>query len=480
MKVLLPASEVAPIVKLGGLGDVIGSLPKALDKLGVDIDVIVPYYPNAKVDGLKVYKSVEIEVPFDNKSNIVEVFNTKLPGSNVDVLLLRNALYFASGGKDAFQNNVTETQMYAFFDRAVVEYIKSQFNIYDLVHCNDWHTGLITHLLADEVGNTRPATLFTIHNLGYQGVGGSELVQDVGIVPGEHRLIDWDIEDGDLNLLLQGVTSSDFINAVSETYAKEILTEEYGGNLAEVLRSREGRIRGILNGIDYEQFPRDYDTSNWKEKKAEYKQNLQKELNLDVDAHKPLFSFIGRLDPNQKGLDILHESLPAFVEKGAQFILLGSGDSEWEEKLAALGNQAALSKDLSINIAFDVELAQRIYKGSDFLVVPSKYEPCGLIQMIAMWYGTLPVVHATGGLKDSVDDGKTGIVFDSYSSKDFIEGVARGIKLFESPKYNEMVVATMSKDFSWDASAQKYMKLYEDVIKIKNETPVLYDEEEEL
>ncbi len=176
MKVLLVASEVSPIVKLGGLGDVIGALPKALQEIGVNIDVIVPFYPSVKTENLNMYKSLDLNVPFGGAVYPVGVFRTKLVGSDVDAFLLQNSHFFAKGGKDAFANNIGETEMFIFFNRAVVEFVKSQFNTYDLIHCNDWHTGLITHLLKDEIGDTRPATLFTIHNILYQGVGDSSLV----------------------------------------------------------------------------------------------------------------------------------------------------------------------------------------------------------------------------------------------------------------------------------------------------------------
>ena len=184
MKVLLAASEVAPIIKMGGLGDVIGALPKALEKISVNVDVIVPFFPSAKTEGLQLYKSFDLHVPFANKNNVVEVFKTKLPDSNVDLYLLKNEEYFVAGGSNFFANNMTETQMFAFFDKAVVEYVKSSLNTYDIIHCNDWHTGLVTTMLKDELGNERPRTLFTIHNLNYQGIGGPALLRDTGIVPG--------------------------------------------------------------------------------------------------------------------------------------------------------------------------------------------------------------------------------------------------------------------------------------------------------
>jgi starch synthase len=466
MKALLAASEVAPIIKIGGLGDVIGSLPKALEKIGVNEDVIVPFYPSAKTEKLNIYKNFEMEVPFNGASHAVEVFSTKLPNSNVNVFLLKNAHYFATGGTNFFANNISETEMYSFFCRSVVEYIKARFNNYDIVHCNDWHTGLITHLLQDELGAERPATLFTIHNLMYQGIGDPAILKEIGIVPGAHPLIDWDISDGDINFMQQGITASDFINAVSPTYAQEILTPEFGGQFCEILEARKARLTGILNGIDYSQFPRDFDLSNCKNAKQQHKTELKKLLGLSEVSDKPIFSFVGRIDPNQKGMDIMYEAIPEIVKGGGQFVLLGKGLPEWEEKLNKLSEQKELSADVSINLKFDVDLANKLYAATDYLVVPSRYEPCGLIQMIGMWYGAVPVVHAVGGLKDTVKDGFNGYVFNEYTSQALNESITRALKAYKAKESDVFVENALKEDFSWDKSAVEYMELYEKVIKL--------------
>lgn len=469
MKILLAASEVAPIVKLGGLGDVIGSLPKALEQIGVDADVIVPFYPTAKIEKLKVYKSITIYVPFDGVEHTVEIHKTKLPNSNVDVLLVKNDEFFTLGGKNAFLKNRAETEMFSFFSRCVVEYIKSSFNTYDLIHCHDWHTGLVTHLLQDELHAQRPATLFTIHNLFYQGKSEVELVRELGIVPGEHPLIDYDIQDGDLNLLYQGITSSDFISTVSKNYAQEIKTETFGADLAPTLVDRQDRLVGILNGLDYTFFPRNFDKSNWRAKKAENAAVMRKALNLDENA-KPVFSFISRLDAGQKGLDILFVSIEHILTKGGQFVVLGTGDSMWEAKLTELAKTPKYAGDISINLLFNAELANQIYAGSNFFLVPSRYEPCGLTQMIAMNYGTLPIVRAVGGLKDTVEEGITGFLFEEYSSLQLNNAIDKAIDIVgDNKKYSDMVLNALDRDFSWTKSAVEYKELYDRVIKLKNE-----------
>jgi len=469
MKVLLAASEVAPIIKLGGLGDVAGSLPKALTKLNINIDVIAPYFPFANTSGLKLYKSVDLNVSFNGDNHVVEVWNTKLPDSNVDVLLLKNDYYFSGyGGKG--DTKVSENDTFAFFDAAVVAYIKAKFNTYDLIHCNDWHTGMITGLLTNELGNTRPASIYTIHNLMYQGITGLDALSKFGIVPGTLPLVDYDISDGDLNFMQQGLTSADFINTVSPSYAKEIIEGKYPIEISDIIKSREGRFSGILNGLDYAQFPRNYDNSNWKSLRPTSKKTLKEKLGFKNNSDKPIFAFIGRLDPNQKGIDILHDVVPHIVEKGGQFVLLGSGNPEWEKKYVELGNMPLVKENVSINTKLDLELANLLYSGSDFLVVPSKYEPCGLIQMIAMWYGSLPIVNNTGGLKDSVIDGETGFKFNEYSSSSLRKAIDSAFTTYQTPKMDDMIGKALKADFSWDKSAAEYKKLYGRVLQLRLES----------
>jgi len=465
MKVLLAASEVAPVIKIGGLGDVIGALPKALEKISVNEDVIVPFFPFAKIQNLDIYKSIDLHVPYANRDNLVEVFKAKLPNSNVDLYLLKNSDYFLEGGSNFFANSIAETEMFAFFNRAVVEYVKSALNTYDIVHCNDWHTGLITHLLEDELGAERPRTLFTIHNLNYQGVGNQFLLKNTGIVPGEHPLIDWDLADGDLNMMQQGITSSDYLNTVSPSYAKEILTKEFGAGLEDILKTREGRLSGILNGLDYENYPVPYTKEDYEEGKRIAKRNLLHRLKIDEKfSDLPIISFIGRIDAFQKGLDILYDSLPEIVNKGVVFVLLGTGDKRWEEKLRKLSQDKTVADKFSCNLTFDLELAEMMYAGSDYLLVPSKYEPCGLIQMIAMRYGTLPIVHGVGGLKDTVEHNKNGFVFNRYSSAALASCVSEALSVHGTAEMGAMIEDAMKRDFSWEKSALEYKKLYERIL----------------
>ncbi len=457
MKVLITASEMFPIYKLGGLGDVIGSLPKALDSLGVNVDVIIPFYHSIDAANSHAYKSFELIVPFNNKSNVVQVYKCKIPKSSVNVFLLKNDTYFSSKAK-------SETETFVFFDKAVVEYIKLNFNTYDLIHCNDWHTGMIPNFLKEELGRERPKVLFTIHNLMYQGVGDTSLLKDSGIVPGSNKLIDFDTMDGDLNMLMQGILGCDFISTVSPTYANEILTLKYGGFLSSILKDRVGCLTGILNGIDYTSFPTDINDSTWLTKKKNHKKSLLNKLKLSTNSEKPLFSFVGRLDNGQKGLDILYDALPVLAKNDCNFVLLGTGDPVWEAKFKKLATSKEFKNNVSINISFNLDFANSIYAGSDFFLVPSKYEPCGLTQMISMHYGTLPIVRSTGGLKDSVHHLHNGFVFEDYSAKALKDVLEKSIVIYNTVQYPLMVSNALQTDFSWIKSAKSYLNLYVQIL----------------
>ncbi len=474
MKILLAASEVAPIVKVGGLGDVAGSLPKALQKLGIEADVVIPFYQIIDLHKFKIIKQMTIQVGYANKTHEVGVFKTKLPGSNVDVFLLKNDDYMAHGGSDAFTSLQDEVERFAFFNKALVEFIKASFNTYDLVHCNDWHTGMVTHLLEEEIGEDRPATLFTIHNIAYQGQWDMELVYEMGLSVPEHQILQWDLEDKHVNFMLEGIASSDAVSTVSPTYAKELLFDDIGGPMADILRSRQGRFFGIINGLDYEYFNPKTDVNlvqrfgaeNWKEGKLAVKKALQKELVL-ADKNVPVISLISRLDPNQKGLDIFGDIIGKILEMDVQLIILGKGDKTYEENFKKLASMQKYHDKLSINLGFNEGLARKIYAASDFFLMPSRTEPCGLAQMIAMRYGALPIVHKVGGLKDTVADGKDGFSFTLFKGDALFRTIDKAVKLWGSAKYEGMVKKAMAKDFSWDSSAFDYSELYKKVINFR-------------
>ena len=472
LKILLCASEVAPVIKIGGLGDVVGSLPKALETVGVDADVVVPFFPTAKIESLHIYKSRTLLVMYDAMSHEVEVWTTKLPASNVDLYLLKNDLFFGTGGKEAFLNTPNETQIFAFFDKCVCELVKSMFNTYDVVHCNDWHTGLVPHLLSDELGASRPASIMTIHNISYQGTGAPSVITDVGLTAVAHKSLEWDVSDGDLNLLMQGIMSADFINTVSPSYADELIAQTDSSQIRQVLTARKDRFLGILNGLDYRAFPREFSVTDWQQKKQIIKTKLKDELGMFGDKDRPIFSMISRFDPNQKGLDILSEAVPDIVGLGGDFVLLGSGDKTWEAKFTQLAdrlNKEHGRKAVSVSLLFDAGLANRIYQGSDFFLIPSKFEPCGLTQMIAMWYGAVPVAHAVGGLKDTIKHGRTGFLFEDYSGQALLASIQKCFNIYKSPAHSAIVEECLKQDFSFDKSAKLYKELYDKAVQIRKD-----------
>ena len=549
LRVLLAAAECAPFVKVGGLADVIGSLPKALYKLGVDVRVVIPKYKEISNSKFQIPRKSQIpnskfKTDFGGVEEIT-VHESTLPDSEVPIYFLENQRYLSGGGvyfsKDAFVSGQEEIKRFAFFSKAIVNFQFSISNFQpDIIHCNDWHTGLIPGLLwygprpapsstprrnppgsrgrrggvssrsgsnlppplnapasrfssyarslsqlASAVVSSgaglraaRPATVFTIHNLANQGFSDLSLLKNLDSITSESKLLRWDAEDDNLDLMLQGITAADVISTVSPTYAKEILTPEFGEGLYQVLKAREARLYGILNGIDYEVWNPETDPKiefNYGLKeglagKVGNKIYLQRELGLSVSSEVPLIGMVNRL-AEQKGIDILLEALKGILSFGAQLVILGVGDEEFENQLSTLNSQLSPHKNFAFINRFDEEWAHRIYAGADLFLMPSKFEPCGLVQIIAMRYGALPIVRATGGLKDTVVDSQTGFVFEEYSAEALLEAVERAVGRFgvENTQFRQMVGRAMRQDFSWDTSAREYLNLYQKAVEYKRE-----------
>lgn len=488
LKVLVAAAECAPFVKVGGSADVIGSLPKALHKLGVDVRVVIPCYKEVKNLKLKAKScSSKFKVKFGGTEEVA-VYESKLPGSEVPIYFLENQEYLSGGGvyfsKDAVASEQKEIERFAFFSKAVGEFVKKGEWKPDVVHCNDWHTGLVPGLLKLEAGGSklermlearswkssvqhrasfqassvkRPVSIFTIHNLANQGFSELGLLKNFDSVTQESELIKWDAEDDNLDLMLQGITASDVLNTVSPTYAKEILTPEFGEGLHEVLKAREGRLYGILNGIDDQIWdPRtdskiefNYSLKDGLAGKVGNKVYLQKELGLAASPERPVIGIITRL-AEQKGLDLLLDIFEEVLGLGAQLVILGVGDPEMEQELKVKSEKLKVEKNFAFINRFDEELAHRIYAGSDLFLMPSKFEPCGLVQIIAMRYGALPIVRATGGLKDTVENGETGFVFEEYSPEALFAVIERAVGRFgvKNVEFRQMIARAMRADFS--------------------------------
>ncbi len=456
MKVLFAVWELDPLIKVGGLGDVAASLPRALSILGIDIRIIIPFYKALKLRRSRKKLIKRFTLRYAERNEKVEIYEVAHPVSKVPVYLLKNSKYLdAPVFPDTF----------AFFDKAIVTMVAENHLswIPEIIHCNDVHAALIPLLLKERKMFIK--TMLTIHNLTYQGRTSLDILDKIGIEKNKCQVVQWETKSRQINFLLEGITHADIITTVSPTYALEILTEEYGAGLEEVLRGKEGRIFGVLNGIDDHRRELMRPTQqSWEEEKKISKRYLQKKLGLKVDESIPLLAFIGRLDPKQKGIDILHKMLRTIDLRGYEFVILGKGDLEWEERFQWL--DTFYPKNVACTFIFNDRLANQIYSASDFILIPSKFEPCGLIQMIAMSYGTIPIAHRTGGLIDSIKNGHNGFLFDNYSAEALRETVEKAVSVWrhEKKKYKEMVENALSTDFSWDKSAKDYLRLYEKLI----------------
>ncbi|MDP3245064.1 MAG: glycogen/starch synthase, partial [bacterium] len=470
MNVLFAVWENDPFFKIGGLGDVARSLPGALKKLGVDIRTITPYYKVVKMGRNKKTKIGVCEFLYGGKKVKVEVWQVIHPYTKVPSYFLKNKKYL---------DKVIPMETWGVFDKAVVEVLKNNILDWkiDIIHVNDWHCGFIPLLVKNEKLPIK--IILTIHNLFHQGKAPLDIVKKMGTDPKLCKTLQWEIKSRQINFLLEAIVHSEIITTVSPTSAKEILTEQYGYGLNEILKGREGRIYGILNGIDIDwrhttrdpsiKFP--YGPSEkrtdgeivyygWKEGKRLDKEYLQKKLGLKVDNKIPMICFIGRLVEAQKGVDILHRMIRRIDQDRYQFVILGRGDKNWEERYRWLST--FYPKNISCNFRFDDPLAHQIYAASDFIVIPSRFEPCGLIQMIAMLFGTIPIAHKTGGLKDSIKDGRNGFLFSEYSSDSLQKKLEKAVDLWKNDKstYENMVKNALATDFSWKKNAKEYLVLY--------------------
>lgn len=474
MKVLFSVWELDPFFKIGGLGDVARALPGALKKLGVDIRVVVPYYKVVNMGRNKKVQKGKFHMQYAGKKESVEIWEVTHPYMQVTAYFLKN---------DTYLDAASSIETWGFFNKAVVEIIKNNILNWqpDIVHVNDCHCGLIPLLVKLEKLPVK--TMLTIHNLAYQKKTSVEVIKHMGIDPKLSQALLWEIKENQINFLMEAIIHADIITTVSPSYAKEILSEEFGAGLNEVLRGMEGKIFGILNGIDIDWSHTTHDMAvkypygpsekrvddkiqyyDWKEGKRLNKRFLQKKLGLKVDRNIPMLCFIGRIDALQKGLDILHTMLRRIDQTQFEFVILGSGNAEWEERYTWLS--AFYPKYISTNFLFDDKLAHQIYAASDFIVIPSRYEPCGLIQMIAMLFGTIPIAHSTGGLKDSIKDGYNGFLFAPYNSEALENQVMKAVTMWKEDRtgFEKMVENAQATDFSWNKSAEKYLALYEKLI----------------
>jgi starch synthase len=487
MKVLFVASEVAPFRKTGGLADVAGALPKALRKRGIDVRVVMPLYSGIRWLDLEPLDGT-LSIPMYFGAARAGVRLGRVPGSDVPIYFLeynrffdRPYLYGPPG--QSYSDNL---ERFAFLSRGALQLCKALGFIPDVIHANDWQTALVPPYV-NTVEWAQPlhgcATLFTIHNLAYQGAFDKGAMFITGL--GREHYHAGEFEHlGDVNLMRAAIAHSTMLSTVSPTYAREIQTSDYGFGLDGVLSARSADLRGILNGIDFDEWDPTADAHLAAPFDAEHldgkrlcKEALQREVGLPVRPDHPVFGIISRLT-SQKGFDVLAHALEKLLAWDLQIVMLGSGDPEAERFFAALAYQRG--DKFRAFIGFDEGLAHRIEAGSDFFLMPSRFEPCGLNQMYSLRYGTLPIVRATGGLVDTVrsyderDGGGTGFVFNDLTPTGLADTIGWALSTyFERPQHIDRMRRTaMAQDFSWHRAAGEYEQLYREAYLRRRGHPV--------
>lgn len=455
MKIVFCSAEVAPFSQAGGLGDVIGSLPRAIAELGTSCIILTPLYGLIDPHERKIEKTdIAFDVHFLGKTYPITIWKGELPRSEVPVYFVDNYELFGAR-KQVYPYGKPEWELEGFliFSQATFELLRRINYRPDVLHTHDWHTASVATTLSDirpfDQYYSRTKSIMTIHNLHYQGVY------------------------GDTNWLKQGILKADAITTVSPTYAQEIQSPEFGAGMDEIIRECSQKVSGILNGIDTSLYnpetdafiTKHYNVDTFVEGKRACKEALQQEMGLPIDPEAPLFGFVGRL-ADQKGLDILIPAMKATESEGhnIQWVLLGTGDPKMEEALKALN---ASTRNIRTYIGFNTAMAQKIYAASDMFAMPSAFEPCGLGQMIALRYGSVPVVRGVGGLVDTITDVRlqphrgNGFKFNEYTSEKMQETALAAVELFHNQStWQELVRRGMSEDHSWHASAEAYQKLY--------------------
>lgn len=481
LKILLASSEVAPLAKTGGLADVAGALPKALRSLGHDVRVVLPFYSMSNQKNLKLKEEIPLMgVPIAEREQQASVMSTLL-ADQVPTYLIKQDKYYKreylySTPQGDYSDNA---ERFIFFSRSILEMLKKLDFAPDIIHCNDWQTGLIpTYLKTLYAGDSfyhNISTVFTVHNLGYQGKFWA-LDMPMTNLPWEIFNINGIEYYGDISFLKAGLMYSDVLSTVSNGYSREIQTPEYGLGMEGVLQYRKKDLYGILNGVDYEDWSPEKDkyiTTNYSvsnlEGKKTCRDDLLKEYGLNVAKDTPIIGIISRL-ADQKGFDILSEAMPKLMKMKLAMVLLGTGEQKYHDLFSTLKKK--YSKNLGVMIAFDNKIAHKIEAGSDMFLMPSRYEPCGLNQIYSLKYGTIPIVRGTGGLDDTINDynEKTGqgngFKFKEYSASKLVETVQRALTVFKgTQKWTKLMQKAMKEDHSWRVSAKEYVNLYETAIK---------------
>lgn len=479
MKILFVATEVSPFSKAGGLSDVMGSLPKYLEK-DAEIAIFTPLHGCVDVNkyGIKELENSEMWISFGGQPQKFRLFMTKLPDTNINVFFVHNDWYFScfKSVYPKWLDTRYEHERYIAFSLATLEYAKQLNFRADIIHSNDWHTAMIPLYIKanykfDEFWS-KTKNVFEIHNLAYQGVWFEDIL-DFANMRKDIVYNEWGCEHyGRVNWMKGALNYSDKIIAVSPKYAQEILTGEFGEGMDYTLRGHTDKLVGILNGIDYDVFNPKTDKNlvkNYDINTLQYKDDNKKYLceyfGLKYNSNRPIISLISRL-VSQKGIDLIRQVENELKNMNADFIFLGSGDSSYENLFIYLSNNTS---NIRAYVGYKADLANQIYAGSDFFLMPSKFEPCGLSQLIAMRYGTLPIVRATGGLDNTVIgyplDNSTGFKFWGYDGWQMKEAIDCALKVYNDRyTFNAMRKSAMQSDFTWAKSAEEYLKLYKSLV----------------
>ena len=472
MKILYVASEAAPYAASGGLGDVMGALPHSIKKLSekdTSVSVILPLYRSIPDEYRKKMKKItEFRFYLGWRNAYCGVFEIK--AKNVRYIFLDNEYYFY---RDQLYGDFDDGERFAYFSRAVIEYIRYTGEIPDVLHANDWQSALTVVYLKTKYRNdptlSRIKTVFTIHNIEYQGKYDINILSDIfDLDPSYLPYVEY---DGCINLLKGAIATADVVSTVSDNYAKELHNPYFSFGLSPMIDMFGDKLHGIVNGIDLSYFNPNkkndciipYSAANAINEKAANKKALQEALGLPIDETIPLISMVTRLTAG-KGIDLVLHIFEELIEENVQFVILGTGEENYERIFSILAERHG-DKVRAI-MKFDRNLSKQIYASSDIFLMPSKSEPCGLAQMIACRYGTIPIVHGVGGLKDTIipygQQNANGFVFDHFNAHELLYSVkhALSIKCNNQDDWNKLVKQAMKTDFSWDASAKKNLQLY--------------------
>ena len=481
MKIAILASEAAPYVKSGGLGDVMEALPSALSRIdGNEVILLLPYYKKILENSAhKTELVADFQVTLGWRQQYAGIHKLKNRNDGVQVYFIDN-LYYFGGRNGSIYGDGDDGEKFAYFSKACLDTLAKLNFIPDVIQCNDWQTSLVPVFLKAQYAAVFPNTrvMFTIHNVEYQGWADGYFFDDVLALPEAYRQR-FDM-NGAVNTMKGAIETADLVTTVSETYARELLYPYYAHGMDSVLAGNRGKLTGITNGIDVGTFnpetdpalPAHYNAEGFVAGKAVCKAALQKEVGLPVRADVPLMVMVTRL-VGHKGLDLLcHIAHQLLNSEDCQLLILGTGDSHFESFFQNL--QQVFPEKMAAKITFNLGLASRIYAGGDIYLMPSKSEPCGLSQMNAMRYGTIPVVHATGGLKDTVppvdESGKGGLgfTFQSYNADDFLWAIKRCLQLYRenSVQFQALQRICIEQDFSWDKPAKKYMALFQKMLAV--------------